>query len=244
MTHVEPHSDVIRRFNRYYIEQIGILSDRYLGQTRPLAEARLLFEIGSQTRPVRELRLGLDLDSGYLARLLRSLEHQGLVTLAADPDDRRARIAMLTAAGTKELRDLNQRADAAADELLGRLSERDRAQVLDAMTSIHRLLRRAEITANEADPGSPDAQRCLLAYADELDHRFPEGFAPSDLVSSHPTTPIPTRTYGSKSNSIPSGKYDPDALLRPLDVVSRDRPKICSESSWVRRLDKVRAPEE
>jgi DNA-binding MarR family transcriptional regulator len=180
---MEPNGDVVRRFNRYYTERIGILSDRYLDQSRPLAEARLLFEIGSQARPVRELRLGLDLDSGYLARLLRSLEHQGLATLVADPDDRRVRIAMLTAAGTNELQELNARADAAVDELLAHLSDPDRVRILDAMADILRLLRRSEITIQEADPGSSEAQRCLLAYAGELDHRFPEGFPPSDLVS-------------------------------------------------------------
>lgn len=179
----ETSSELVRRFNRYYTERIGVLSDRYLGQRRPLAEARLLFEIGPQGRPVRHLRAGLDLDSGYLARLLRSLERQGLVAVAVDPTDRRARTATLTRRGRRELEDLDSRSDAMSRELLAPLSAREQAQLLTAMAVIHRLLRRAEITVEVADPGSPDARRCLFAYAAELDDRFPEGFERDALVS-------------------------------------------------------------
>ena len=89
-------TETIRGFNRYYTQRIGVLSDRYLGQSRPLAQARVLFEIGDDKRPVSELRTRLGLYSGYLSRLLRSLEHQELVTVVADPRDRRARVAVLT----------------------------------------------------------------------------------------------------------------------------------------------------
>jgi len=173
----------VRRFNRSFTERTGVLSDHYLGQERPLAEARLLFEIGSRPRAIRELRINLGLDSGYLARLLHSLERQGLLELVVDPQDRRARIATLTSAGTDELQDLNNRADAAADALLGQLPDREQLQILDAMALIERLLRKAAISLQEVDPGSPEAQSCLGAYAEELDRRFPEGFALSDLVS-------------------------------------------------------------
>jgi DNA-binding MarR family transcriptional regulator/GNAT superfamily N-acetyltransferase len=180
---VEQGSELVRQFNRYYTERIGVLSDHYLGQGHPLAEARLLFEIGPQGRPVRDLRTRLGFDSGYLARLLRSLERQGLVAVTADPGDRRARIATLTSDGTRELQDLNARSDAASRELLAPLPEAERSQLLAAMTTIHRLLRRAEVTVEAADPASADAQRCLLAYAAELDERFPEGFRQSDLIT-------------------------------------------------------------
>ena len=87
--------ELVRDFNRYYTRRLGILSDRYLGQDRTLGEARLLFEIGA-TADVRDLRTRLGLDSGYLSRLLRSLERQRLIRVRAHPSDGRARVAELT----------------------------------------------------------------------------------------------------------------------------------------------------
>ena len=77
------HIQQVRRFNRTVTQRIGVLSDDYLGRGRPLAEARLLFEIGREGADVRDLRERLALDSGYLSRLLRSLEAQGLTTSRA-----------------------------------------------------------------------------------------------------------------------------------------------------------------
>ena len=69
----------VRRFNRTVTERVGALNDRFLGLERPLGEARLLWEIGLDGCEVRLLRSRLGLDSGYLSRLLRSLEAAGLV---------------------------------------------------------------------------------------------------------------------------------------------------------------------
>jgi len=74
----------VRRFNRVVTQQVGALTDRFLARDRPLGESRLLWEIGDG-RDVRSLRTALDLDSGYVSRLLRSLESAGLVTTAHGP---------------------------------------------------------------------------------------------------------------------------------------------------------------
>src|SRR5215472_7720611 len=92
----------VRRFNRVVTERIGALDDRFLGRPRPLGEARLLWEIGLEGGEVRALRARLSLDSGYISRLLRSLEADGLVELAASDADQRVRVARLTAAGRRE----------------------------------------------------------------------------------------------------------------------------------------------
>src|ERR671937_1930341 len=75
--------DQVRRFNRVVTERGGALNDHFLGRERPLGEARLLWEIGLEGCEVRLLRARLGLDSGYLSRLLRSLEAAGLVRVAA-----------------------------------------------------------------------------------------------------------------------------------------------------------------
>jgi len=92
----------VRRFNRTVTERVGALNDHFLDLERPLGEARLLWEIGLDGREVRLLRSRLGLDSGYLSRLLRSLEAAGLVERAASGSDRRIRVARLTAAGRAE----------------------------------------------------------------------------------------------------------------------------------------------
>ena len=88
----------VRRFHRSVTQRIGVLEDDYLHRGRPLGEARVLWEIGPEGCDVRALRTRLGLDSGYLSRLLRSLEADGLVVVDARPTDRRVRHARLTAA--------------------------------------------------------------------------------------------------------------------------------------------------
>ena len=73
--------DQVRRFNRAVTQRIGALDGAFLARGRPLGQARLLWEIGPDGSDVRRLRARLDLDSGYLSRLLRSLEDDGLVVV-------------------------------------------------------------------------------------------------------------------------------------------------------------------
>src|ERR1700716_456133 len=97
-----------RRFNRIVTQRVGALNDRFLARDRPLGEARLLWEIGAPGRDVRSLRADLELDSGYVSRLLRSLEAAGLVTVGPKESDKRVRIARLTPVGSAEAAGLAQ----------------------------------------------------------------------------------------------------------------------------------------
>jgi DNA-binding MarR family transcriptional regulator/GNAT superfamily N-acetyltransferase len=173
--------ELVRDFNRYYTRRLGILTDRYLGQDRTLGEARLLFEIGD-VADVRDLRTRLGLDSGYLSRLLRSLEGQRLIRVRAHPADGRARIAELTAAGARERADLDARSRAGISELLGPLTSAQREQLVAAQAQVRRLLRLAAVTIEAVDDGDSVARYCLRAYASELAVRFPEGYDDSTLV--------------------------------------------------------------
>src|SRR4030088_1200377 len=101
----------VRRFNRMVTQRVGALNERFLSRDRSLGEARLLWEIGAEGRDVRSLRNLLELDSGYLSRLLRSLEAAGLVTVGPKESDKRVRIARLTPAGSAERQLLDQRSD-------------------------------------------------------------------------------------------------------------------------------------
>src|SRR5919108_1940251 len=91
----------VRRFNRTVTQRVGALSDRFLARDRPLAEARMLWEIGVEGCEVRALRNRLELDSGHASRLLRSLEAAGMVEVEPSPAHRRVRIARLTRSGLR-----------------------------------------------------------------------------------------------------------------------------------------------
>src|SRR5258705_7269697 len=101
----------VRRFNRTVTQRVGALDDGFLARGRPLGQARVLWEIGAEGTEVRSLRSRLDLDSGYLSRLLRSLESDGLVVVAADGSDARVRRVRLTRAGRAERDELDRRSD-------------------------------------------------------------------------------------------------------------------------------------
>src|SRR6202021_949622 len=79
----------VRRFNRLVTQRVGALEVDYMRRGRPLAEARLIFEISADGADVRALRCKLGLDSGYLSRLLQSLKTQGLIAVTKGDDDGR-----------------------------------------------------------------------------------------------------------------------------------------------------------
>ncbi|WP_433796492.1 bifunctional helix-turn-helix transcriptional regulator/GNAT family N-acetyltransferase [Actinoplanes sp. CA-252034] len=171
----------IRDFNRFYTQRLGLLTDRYLGSDRALGPSRLLWEIGDR-RDLRELRDHLGLDSGYLSRLLRSLEEQDLVRVVAHPRDGRARIAELTAAGRRERDTLERRSRADVAALLGGLDPGQQERLATAQDQVRRLLRLATVTITPVATDDPEAWRCLKRYATELATLFPEGYDDASLT--------------------------------------------------------------
>jgi len=166
----------IRRFNRAVAEGIGALQEQYLGRGRPMAEARLLWEIGEDGADIRELRDRLGLDAGYLSRLLRSLERQKLVHVRGTTDDRRVRRVALTAKGRRERAVLDSRSDAVAERMLQPLTERQRVSFLAAVAEVERLLQASMVQFTVERPTSRDARWCLAQYYEELNERFDSGF--------------------------------------------------------------------
>jgi DNA-binding MarR family transcriptional regulator/GNAT superfamily N-acetyltransferase len=169
----------IRRFNRVVTERVGALNDHFLGAPRPLAEARLLWEVGPNGCEVRLLRSRLGLDSGYLSRLLRSLESAGLVRVAPSAGDQRVRVARLTAAGRRERARLDARSNQLAQSLLAPLNPQQRERLVAAMHEVERLLVAASVEIRPVDPEHPDARYCLAEYVAELNARAARRFDPS-----------------------------------------------------------------
>jgi DNA-binding MarR family transcriptional regulator/GNAT superfamily N-acetyltransferase len=169
---------VVRQFNRTVTQRAGALEDVFLTRSRPLGHSRVLWEIAGGGSDVRVLRSRLGLDSGYLSRVLRALEDEGLVEVRANPADRRVRVAELTTAGSRERLELDTRSDEAAAAVLAGLSPLQRTRLLAGMAEVDRLLQASMVEVAATDPGDPDARACITAYFAELTRRFDGGFDP------------------------------------------------------------------
>ena len=172
-------STLVRRFNRLVTQRAGALDDHFLGRNRPLGESRLLYEIGPDGADLRDLRLRLGLDSGYVSRLATALQRKGLVQLRPGSADRRVRNARWTAAGRREVREMNRRADRVAAGLLEPLLPVERTRIVAAMAEVHRLLQLVGLRIARVHPASPDARWCVARYFAELARRFESGFDPA-----------------------------------------------------------------
>src|SRR3954471_23748096 len=165
----------VRRFNRTVTQRVGALNDGYMARARPLAQARVLWEIGPGGAEVAALRARLGLDSGYLSRLLRALEGDGLITVG--PADRaggdgRVRTAALTDAGRAEWAELDKRSDDLAWSILEPLAGPRRERLVGAMAGVERLLVASMVTIAPCAPGDPRARACVRAYARDIARRF------------------------------------------------------------------------
>jgi DNA-binding MarR family transcriptional regulator/GNAT superfamily N-acetyltransferase len=176
----------VRRFNRSVTQRVGALNDRFLARDRPLAEARLLWEVGPDGCEVRALRSRLELDSGHASRLLRSLEADGLVEVVQSSADRRVRTARLTPAGLREREVLDRRSDDLAQSFLEPLSPDQRDRLVTAMAEVERLLSAAMVEIRPVDPAHPDARSCIRSYFAELDRRSDSGFDPGAGIPAEP----------------------------------------------------------
>ncbi len=215
----------LRRFNRTWSQRIGALDDSFLGTGRALGPSRLLFEIGYAGSPVLQLRDRLGLDSGYLSRLLRQLESEGLVELVTDPNDRRRRFACLTAQGRVAWQQLEVGSDEAARRLIDPLSDRQRRQLGEVLRTAERILRAATVELRIIAASSPHAQVALQAYFDELDRVFTGGF---DLGAS-PTGQDPGTTFVA---AISDGEPVACGVLLPLGAGFSEIKRMWVHADW------------
>jgi DNA-binding MarR family transcriptional regulator/N-acetylglutamate synthase-like GNAT family acetyltransferase len=138
---------VVRRFNRFYTKRLGLLQQGMVGSPFSLAEGRVLYELAHRHQPTAsDLLKELDLDAGYLSRLLRGFGRRGLVAASASATDRRQRHLQLTARGRRATDLLDEGSQKAVGALLRRLSATDQRRLVGAARTIETLL-------SEASPG-------------------------------------------------------------------------------------------
>jgi DNA-binding MarR family transcriptional regulator/GNAT superfamily N-acetyltransferase len=128
----------VRAFNRFYTNVIGVLRDMYLDTPYTLTASRVLYEIAQAgTVEVSWLRQALDIDAGYLSRVLSSFESDGLVTRHRSQGDARRQEIRATDAGRGAVAELDERA---ATQIAALLGDVDRRRLLDAMRVITEVL--------------------------------------------------------------------------------------------------------
>jgi DNA-binding MarR family transcriptional regulator/GNAT superfamily N-acetyltransferase len=144
--------EALREFNRFYTRRIGVLHEGLLATEFTLTESRLLWELAHRSSTTAsELARELDLDAGYLSRLLGGFRRRGLVKAMPAPDDARQRRLALTPAGRKAFAPLDERSRRDTGALLAALPEAQQQQLLQALASARRLL------GSSATPASPPA---------------------------------------------------------------------------------------
>jgi DNA-binding MarR family transcriptional regulator/GNAT superfamily N-acetyltransferase len=142
----------VREFNRFYTNVIGLLRGKYLDTPYSLTEARLLFELAQRdTSEVTDLRRMVDIDPGYLSRILARFEADGLITRQRSAADARRQVIGLTGTGRCVVGGLDARSADQTRDMLAAIRDEDRRRLLDAIRVI-----------TETLTGSPQPRGYLL----------------------------------------------------------------------------------
>ncbi|HEY7231268.1 MAG TPA: helix-turn-helix domain-containing GNAT family N-acetyltransferase [Pseudolabrys sp.] len=131
----------VRRFNRFYTRQIGVLRKTYLDSPYSLGEMRVLYELAQADKlTASEIARTLDLDMGYLSRLLRNFEKRGLISRKTSATDARQHHLALTTRGQKIFAPMEKRSQQHTASMLAGLDRAEQTQIVSAMSTIESLL--------------------------------------------------------------------------------------------------------
>ncbi|MCE8022889.1 bifunctional helix-turn-helix transcriptional regulator/GNAT family N-acetyltransferase [Billgrantia aerodenitrificans] len=162
----------VRSFNRFYTRQIGVLHEHLLESQFSLTEVRILYELAH--RPMltsADICRELGLNAGYVSRVLKGFEKQGLITKTPSPTDRRAAQLQLTDQGLATFRPLDEASQREVVGMLKQLTEPEQHQLIEAMSQIRRLLGEAGLSYLLRDPQPGDmgwiVHRQAVLYAQE-----------------------------------------------------------------------------
>jgi len=204
----------VRAFNRLYTKEIGLLGEGFLGTSHSLTEGRVIFELAQRKRTeVVELRRQLELDPGYLSRILARFEGAGLIERRRSEADRRRQLVSLTAKGRRAWRELDRRSSAELGELLAGQSEERQRRLVAAMRSIAGIL----------DEGGRDSPRVELRAPGPGDHGW--------VLERHGALYARERGWGERFESLVAG-----VVSEFLAGHDPDR-----ERCWIAELDGERA---
>ena len=131
----------VRRFNRFYTQNLGVLRPGWLDSAFSLTEARVLYEIKQRDGvTASNIARDLDLDAGYLSRILRGFHRNGLIRKNVSADDGRQSLLSMTAHGRKAFDPLERRTERQVGALLGRLTDSQQNHLISAMRTIETII--------------------------------------------------------------------------------------------------------
>lgn len=140
-SHLDQRIQAVRRFNRFYTGQIGVLHEGYLRSPFSLAQVRVLYELAHREKPTAsELAKDLGLDPGYLSRILRDLQKQGFVGRTVSKNDGRQHLLWLTKRGQEVFAPLDARSHDEIGAMLRSRSVAQQKRLIEAMRTIEVLL--------------------------------------------------------------------------------------------------------
>ena len=141
---MSPDQDLINRiriFNRFYTNIIGVLDRHFLETPFSLTEGRVLYEIShTELCTAKKIRAIIDIDEGYLSRIIDKFIKSGMVRKAPTLADRRLHIIVLTEKGQREFSKLNANSNKLIAQLIEKLSEQERTELIEKMERIQELL--------------------------------------------------------------------------------------------------------
>ncbi|MGE5291633.1 MAG: GNAT family N-acetyltransferase [Micromonosporaceae bacterium] len=228
---LERASAAVREFNRFYTNVIGLLRAGYLHTPYTLTEARVIFELAQGGQDAAGLRRTLDLDAGYLSRILARFEADGLITRERSRADGRRQLVNLTASGRAAFGRLDERADAHIRTLLAGVGDHDRRRLTTAMATIRQIVLSA---AGSSRPSSGGA----TPSAADADHRG--ALHPVGYVLRRPL-PGELGWVVQRNGAIYAEEYGWDETYEALvarivaDYASSHDPRM--ESAWIAELD-------
>lgn len=145
MAHDQETIDKIRSFNRFYTNIIGLLDQHFLDSPFSLTEGRVLYEIcNTEACTAKKIRANIVIDEGYLSRILESFSRRGLIKKSRSSEDRRSRIIVPTEKGRKEFANINDNSNLLISQLIEKLSEAEREDLLNKMQDIRTLLENSD----------------------------------------------------------------------------------------------------
>jgi DNA-binding MarR family transcriptional regulator/GNAT superfamily N-acetyltransferase len=144
------HVDAVRSFNRFYTRQIGVLDESLLNSSFTLTQARVLFELAQRSQATaKELGDALDLDAGYLSRILRDFSKRRLIARERSNEDSRRVVISLTPLGRKVFKDLDRSSHRATARMLSTLRTSDRQRLLASLSEVRNTLASPERRSGE-----------------------------------------------------------------------------------------------
>ena len=139
--HAPENLAAVRRFNRFYTRQIGLLDEGLLDSEFSLTQVRILYETAQRGQTTAaELCKDLGLDAGYLSRILGAFQKCGLIEKEESPNDARQTLLSLTRKGRKAFEPLNARSNEQVAAMLGKLAPAKQADLIRAMGMIESVL--------------------------------------------------------------------------------------------------------